>query len=172
MLVETGVGLIEEQQPGPAGERDREREAPSLALREPAVRHVRYTPEVHALERGVRVGMRVTARPCGEAQVLDDGEVVVAERLVADEREQRACTLAVTREIDAEHLGLPRAQREKTRAETEQRGLPGPVRPAQQHDLAGVDVEVGAGERGEPPERADGRSKANAVQPDSESGEW
>jgi hypothetical protein len=74
--------------------------------------------------------------------------------------------------IDTEHLGLSRAQREEARTQAEQRGLPGAVRPAQQHDLAGIDVQVGAGERGEPPKRADSRSKANAVQPDSENGEW
>ncbi len=172
VLVESGVRLVEEQQPGPAGERDREREAAPLALRQPAVRHVRDPPEGDAVQRGVGIRRGVAARPGREAQVLDDGEVVVTERLVTDERERSTRAPAVAGEVDAEHLCLPGAQREETGAQAQQRGLPGAVRPAQQHDLARVDVQVGAGERGKPPEHADGRSKANAVQPDSENGEW
>ena len=39
--------------------------------------------------------------------------------------------------------------------------LPAPFGPVQQHDLAGLDVEIGAGERGEPAEQANGRPKAD-----------
>src|ERR1700730_13790781 len=172
MRVEAGVGLVEEQEPGPAGKCDREGKATSLTVRQPPVRYVRHPSEAHALQRGVCVGLGVAARAGRELQVLDDREVVVAKRLMAHERERSTHALAVLGEIDAEYLGLPRAQREEARTQAEERGLPGAVRPAQQHDLAGIDLQVGAGERGELPEHADGRSKANAVQPDSENGEW
>ena len=89
-----------------------------------------------------------------------DGEVVVAERLVADERERAADRAPVDREVEAEHLGRARSQRQQARAQPQQRGLARAVRAREQHDLAGVDVEVGAGERGEPTEQADGRPKA------------
>ena len=99
--------------------------------------------------------MRPAARG-REPGVLGDREVVVTERLVPDEADRPPRRLAVAREIDAEHGSLARAQRQQPGAETQERGLARTVRAAQQHDLAGVDVEIGAGERGEPPEHADG----------------
>ena len=69
-----------------------------------------------------------------------------------------------TREIDAEHLGLSRAQRQQARAQPQQRGLARAVRAREQHDLARLDVEIGACERGESSEHANGRPKVYDTQ--------
>ena len=117
-------------------------------------------------ERGVGVGGAVPGRPGDEADVLGDGEVVVAEGLVTDERDGAAHPPGFDRQIHTEHFSLPRAQRQQPRAEPQQRGLARTVRPAEQHDLAGLDLEVGTGERGKSSEHADGRPKAYAAQPE------
>ncbi len=90
VLVESGVRFVEQQQARLAGERVRERKPPSLPLRQPAVRDVRDSVRRPTpLERGFAVvgrGVPVDARH--EAHVLGDGEVVVTEGLVADERDR------------------------------------------------------------------------------------
>ena len=97
VLVETGVRLVEQQQARLARERVGERQPPALSLRQPTVRDVRDALQPDALERGVGVGRGVTRRPRREADVLGDGEVVVTERLVADERDRAAHAPAVRR---------------------------------------------------------------------------
>ena len=100
------------------------------------------------------------------------GQVVVAERLVADERQRPADGAPVDGEVGAEHFRATRAQRQETRAQAQQRGLPGTVRAREQDDLTRFDLEIGACERGESSEHANGRPKMNDTQEDcSGSGE-
>ena len=94
-------------------------------------------------------------------QVLARGEVVVAERLVADERELAANRAAVAAEVVPEHGRGARAQRQEPGEQPQQRRLAGAVRPREQHDLALVDVEIGAGERRKTVEQAHGRADAH-----------
>ncbi len=100
----------------------------------------------------------------GEPEVLPHGQVVVAKGLVTHEGERAADRPPVDREVDAEHLGVAGTQREETCTEPQERGLPGAVGARDEHDLAGLDVEIGAGERGEPTEHADGRPKVHDAQ--------
>ena len=51
-----------------------------------------------------------------------------------------------------EHLGLAPRDGQQAGAEAQERGLPGPVRAAEEHDLAGGDVEVDPGQGREPAE--------------------
>ena len=67
----------------------------------------------------------------------------------------------VAREVVAEHDDASRPHREQARAQAQQRGLARTVRAREQHDVAGVDLEVGAGERGEATEEAHRRLQAD-----------
>ena len=98
----------------------------------PAVRDVRDALQADPFERGVGVGRVVTGRPRDEAHVLGDGEVVVTEGLVPDERDRAAHAPRFDRQVDTEHFSLSRAQRQQARAQPQQRGLARAVRPAQQ----------------------------------------
>ena len=101
-------------------------------------------------------------------KVFHHRQVVVAERFVTDERERAPDRAAIDREIHTEHLGLPGAQRQQSRAEAQQRGLARAVRPGQQHDLATLHLEIGSCERGESTEHADCRPKVHDAQEGSE----
>ena len=83
--------LVEQQQARVARQRDSEREPAPLAGREATVRDVARADEADALERPRR--RRRRRRPAARAanrRFSRDGEVVVAEGLVADERELAA----------------------------------------------------------------------------------
>ena len=58
--------------------------------------------------------------------------------------------LAAVAEVVAQHAGVAPRDRQQTGAQAEQRGLPGPVRPAEEHDLSGSDLQVDPGQCGEP----------------------
>ena len=60
--------------------------------------------------------------------------------------------LAAVGEVVAEHLGLAPGHGQEAGAGPQERGLAGPVRAAEEHDLAGGDVEVDPGEGREPAE--------------------
>ncbi len=70
----------------------------------------------------------------------------------ADLAAQRA-GLATVGEVVAEHLGLAPSHGQEAGAGAQQGGLPGPVRAAEEHDLAGGDVEVDPGQGREPAEQ-------------------
>ena len=53
-------------------------------------------------------------------------------------------------EIVPEHAGFTPCDRQEAGAESQQGRLPGPVGPAEEHDLAGSDVQVDPGQCGEP----------------------
>ena len=81
-----------------------------------------------------------------------------------DERERAPDRAAIDREVDAEHLRVARPQRQEARAQAQQRRLARAVRARHQDDLAGVHLEIGARERGETPEHANGRPKVHDTQ--------
>ena len=120
--------------------------------------------EPDAFECGVGRGGRAPGRSRREAKVLVHGQVVVAKRLVAHERERPANGAPVGGKVDAQHLRVAGAQREQSRAQAEQRGLARAVRTCEQHDLAGIHVEIGARERGEAAEHAYSRPKVHDEQ--------
>ena len=139
-----------------------ERQPPALALRQPAVRDSGDPLQADPLERGVGVGGACDrSTRVDEAHVLGDGEVVVAERLVADERD-RAADAPAARPRDRRRAPQPAPTRSGNSPAQSRSSvvLPGAVRPAEQHDLARLDLEVGARERGKSSEHANGRPKA------------
>src|SRR5439155_27341230 len=144
-----------------ASKRDRESKSAALSGGQAAMRHGLDALESEPSEPAERRLLRTAGSPRREAQVLRDGQVVVAEVLVAQQREVATVTPPVDREVDAEHLGLARPQRQESRDQAQQRGLAGPIRSRQQHDLSGGDVEVDARERRKAVEQADGGAEAD-----------
>ena len=99
--------------------------------------------------------------PSREAQVLPHGEVVVAERLVAHEREVAASAAAIASEVVVEHDRFARVERHEPCEQPQQRGLARAVRSREEHDLARGDVEIDPGEGGEAVEQADGGAETD-----------
>ena len=156
--VEPGVRLVEQQQSRVTRQRDREAQAPLLTGREVAVRDRRQPSEIELLDQGAGRGW-VARRLGGEVEVLGDGQVVVAERLVADERELVPNCAAVEGQVMAEHGRRTRAQRQQPGEEAQQRRLPRAVGTGDEDDLARIDIEVDTRECGEPAEEADHGAK-------------
>ena len=107
---------------------------------------------------------RRSSRPAARAakrRFSRDGEVVVAEGLVADEREVAPRARADRRRGRGRAPRLARVQRHQAGEEPQQRGLARAVRAREEHDLARVDVEVDAGERREAAEQADGGAETD-----------
>jgi hypothetical protein len=92
----------------------------------------------------------------GELEVLTRREVVVAGRLVADECELPAVRPSVAGQIDAEHLGVTRVNREQARQQPQEGRLARAVATGEEHDLSFAHVEIEPGERREATEKADG----------------
>jgi hypothetical protein len=154
--VEPGVGFVEEQEPGPAGQSHGQARPALLAGREAPEGHAGQSAEAQLLQDGVGVGHPATTGPDPEAHVLPDAEVVVGARSVADEGHFGADGVPVGSEVVAEDDGRPGRQREETGQEPEQCGLARPVGPGDQHHLTLGDVEVDAGQRRVPPQETDG----------------
>ena len=74
---------------------------------------------------------------------------------MAEQADPRADRVAFGRQVEPEHPAAATHDREQTGAEPQQRGLAGPVRTAQQHDLAGADRERGPGQGGKATEDGD-----------------
>lgn len=159
--VEPGVGLVEEQQSRPTGNGDGDREAPPLPCRQPSVDDVGKRLEPELLQR--RIGVR-DGRVGGadrEPQVLPHGEVVVAARLVADERQGPTMGPPVVDQIAPEDLGFTRVDGDEAGQQSKERALACPVAAGDEDDFAGVDIEVDARERRKPVEEAHSGTKAD-----------
>ena len=119
--------LVEEQQPRIACERNRQREPSLLAGREPAMHDFGDASELELLERGVGRRGGGARRARREVQVLARRQVVVAERLVADERHRSPHRAPVTGQVVAEHRRGSRTQREQPGEEAQERRFAGAV---------------------------------------------
>jgi hypothetical protein len=91
-----------------------------------------------------------------EANVLLDGQVEIQPVLVSEHADVAAHVVALRDEIEPEDRARPTHQRHEAGAQPEQCGLAGAVGSPQQHDLALVDAQVGAGERRKRTEHGDG----------------
>jgi sortase A len=80
---------------------------------------------------------------------------------VAEESHEGPDGPAVAAEIDAEDGRVTAGDGDQPGQRPQERGLSGPVGTAEQHDLAGLDVEVDTGEGGEAAEQADRTAKSN-----------
>ena len=159
--VEPGVGFVEQQEPGPAGQGHGQARPALLAGREAPEGHAGQPAEAQLLQDGVGVGHPAATGPDPEPHVLPDAEVVVGPGSVADEGHLGADGVPVGGEVVTQDDGRAGRQREEASQEPEQRGLARSVGPGDQHDFAFGDVEVDAGQRRVPPEKADGGAQVN-----------
>ncbi len=74
---------------------------------------------------------------------------------MAQQPHQRSDRAPVGHQVHTQHAGLAVDHGHQARAGAQQRGLASSVGSLQQHDLAGCDVEVDAGQRGKATEQAD-----------------
>jgi hypothetical protein len=150
------VRFVEQEEARIARQRHRDCEASSLPHRQAAVHDVGLAREPESFERGVGVADVSCGRTRGEAKVLADGEVVVAERLVPDESEVTTRARAVVGEIVVEDDGLPGVEGHQAREQPQQRGLARAVGAGEQDDLSGRRIEIDSGESRETPQETDG----------------
>ena len=161
--VEPGVGLVEQQEArlardarprGRAGGADRRRGGRGCTSAS------RASPSCSSAASAAAA--REPDGPRGEPEVLAHGQVVVAERLVADERQLTAHGRAGRRPGRAR---APRPRPSAAGASPASRRssvvLPGAVAAREQDDLALGDVEIHPGERGEATEQAHGGAETD-----------
>ncbi len=106
--VEAGMGFVEQQEPGTAGQRHGQASPALLAGRKAAEGHAGQPGEAELLQDGVGVGRAAAAGPDPEAHVLPHGQVVVGARGVADEGQLGAEGAPVDCEVVTEHDGACR----------------------------------------------------------------
>ena len=153
--VEPGMGLVEQPQGSVTDEEGGEAGPPALPGREPGDLDI---ADPHADTGAVHGDGRITAAPHGSgpvADVLGDGEVVVEPGGMTEQRHLTPDGSAVAPEVVAEDRRLAPNHGHQAGDGAEQGRLAGAVGAADQHDLAGSDVEVDAGEGGETAEQAD-----------------
>ena len=161
--VEAGVGLVEQPQLRAAGGHDGERRAAALAGRQPVDGHGGQPPgHAEAVHGGGDLGVG-GARRCGPRS---------ARSRRRSGRRRGRCRGRAARPWCARPGARSRRSQPRTTASPAATGtrpartrsrvvLPAPLRPADQDDLAALDVEVGAGQRREPPEKCHRTSKVN-----------
>ena len=161
--VEARVGLVEQPELGAAGDEDREGGAPALTGRQPGDGHLREAAvEAELLDRLLGICGTSTRRAGPEPHVVDDGEVVVERRGMAEQTDARGGpTAASCARSQPSTTASPELRLAQARTQTQQRGLAGTVRPPHQHDLA-------AGPRRDRPRPA--RESARAARPPREGG--
>jgi sortase A len=162
LVVEAGVGFVQQPQLGPAGEKASERGTAPLPGRQAPDRDVPQ-PAVQADEGHGRgdVGGVGAARAAPEAHVVGHGQVVEQARGVAQQPDVAPDWAGVPSQIVAEDDRLAAHDRNEARAGAEHRGLAGAVWTAEQDDLAPGHVEVDTGQRGEASEERDGGTKVD-----------
>jgi hypothetical protein len=154
--IEASVRLVEQPQLRSTSDETGERGPSLLTGRQLAHHHVgQPSGHVEALHRREHLGRRRSDRRSPEPDVLGDGEIQVEPVLVAEQTHGPADRLSMGAEIESEHAAAAPHQRQQPGAEPQQCGLAGAVRAAQQHDLALLDPQGGAGKGGELSEHGD-----------------
>ena len=142
VLVEAGMGLVEQPEPCAAGDEHGERGAALLAGRAPPDRRRGEAPaEAELLERRADPRLGPPGGPHREAQVLLNGQLLVQEGLVAEHADLAPNGASVDHEVAAEHERLSRVHRQQTGEDLEQAGLARPVRAAKMYHLAFADFQ-------------------------------
>lgn len=110
-------------------------------------------PDPSERRRGVGPGGPGCSGP--ELDVLRDAEIAVQARLVTEEAHVAADGCPIGNDVDPQHSGDPRGDRQEPGAHPEERRLAGAVRTSHKENLAGRDVEIDAGEGGKAAEERD-----------------
>ena len=161
--VETGVGLVQQPQLGVAGHQPGQGAATPLTGAEPGHRDVAQAPgQAEPLEGRLDRTGGATASAYGEADVVEDRQVVIEGGCVADETEMAANRPPVDPQIMPEDDGRAFDDWYQSGAGAQQGGFPGTVWPRQEHDLADPHVEVDAREGWEASEQADGGAEVDS----------
>ena len=160
--VEAGVGLVEQPELGAPRHQGGQGGAAPLPGRQAVHRDAgEASGQAEALEGDVDLLGAGPGRAAPEAHVLGHREVVVEAVGVAEQTDLGAHRPRLGHQIDAEHDGLALADGHQPGEGPQQRGLPRPVRPAHEQDLAAAHVERHAGERREPTEQRHGIAKVD-----------
>ena len=161
-LVQPGVGLVEEPELGPTGQEDGERGAAPLPCGQAAdLDGAQPVAQAHAGQGGLHVGGAAAGGPGPEPHVGLDRQLVVEPGGVGQQADPRPDPAAVGPEVAPQHAGVAVHHRHQSRAAAQQGGLARAVRTLQEHHLAGVDGEVGAGEGGEATDEGDGAAEVD-----------
>lgn len=160
--VEPGMRLVQQPQLRRTADEHGQGGAATLPGGEPADDHVgQPVVEAEAAEGGIDRGDRGAGSPDGEAEVVEDRQLLVQEAVVAEQADGAAEAAALTGQIVPQHLGLACDHPEEAGAGAEERALAGSVRPGQVDDLSSIDEEVGTSESGEPAEQDDGSGQTD-----------
>ena len=124
--VERGDGLVEQQQLGPLGERERERDLRLLAAGELADLLVERQPQALDPLAGDRV-VPARVQLAAELERLADREALVQRVLLGDEADPREQLGGLVLRRAAEHAHAARARPQQADGELEQRRLAGAV---------------------------------------------
>jgi len=153
-LVESGMRLVEQPQPGPTNDHSGERRATALTGGKVTHRHVSESiGNTEPIERSIDRADIDARRPRPEAKVLLDAQVVVERGVVTEQTDRPTNSGAVADEVVVENERTARLDPLKAGAHPKQCRLAGPVRALQQDDLTCTDVEIDSGEGRKPAEQ-------------------
>ena len=151
--------LVEEDQRRPRDQAGRQVQAPAHAPRELRDRLVGRVAQVELLEQpggsGASVRRAHALQASEQPQVLGRGQVIVDRCVLPGHPEQLADAMGLARDVHAEHLGVPRVDRQQRGEHPQHRRLSGPVRAEDAEDLALANLEVDPVDGAKPAERLD-----------------
>jgi sortase A len=159
--VKPGVGLVEEQQPGSAGQGGGQGGAALLAGREAPEGHAGDSAQSELLQHPFGLVCRLAGGPGPEPEVLPHAQVVVTPGGVPEEGQLPAGAVPVGGQVAAEDLTRPGAEGQEAGQQPQQGRLAGAVWPGDEHDLTLVDVQIHAGQGREAAQQADGGAEVN-----------
>lgn len=155
--------FVKEPEPWTASEDYRESDALALTGGQPqGGGPTQTTDETEPLERSIDL---VDVPACGlhsEADVFDDGEIVVEGGCVAKERDLTARRCGVVDEVMAKNSRRPTREPQEPGTDPQERCLACAIRPREYDGLSLVDAQVGAGESREPPGHCDGGTEKHS----------
>jgi len=151
LLIESGMGLVEQPQFRPTSDQTSQRGTATLTGRQSANRHgSQATIQTQPAESHLNIGGVGASSPPPEPHVVAHSEFVIEPGGVTEQANTMAHGPRVGHKIDAEHDRLSPGDRHEAGERAQQRCLSSTVRPAQQHDSARIDVEVDTGEGRKP----------------------
>jgi len=151
LLIEPGMGLVEQPQFRPTSDQTGQRCTATLTGRQTANRHgSQATIQTEPDESLLHIGGVGTGGPPPEPHVVAHSEFVIEPGGMTEQADTMTHGPRVGHEIDAEHDRISPGDGHEAGEGAQQCGLPSTVRPAQQHDSARIDVEVDTGEGRKP----------------------
>jgi len=155
------VRLVEQPEFGSTGDESGQGGATPLTSRQFRHPHIGQSAvESHASHRVASFVSRGARQPAPEFDVLGHGEIVIQTVGVADEPDVGPHPITIGCQINTTHDRRTAFERKESGAQSEQTRLPRTIGTTQQHDLAALDAQRDAGQRGE---RTDQRHRFDEV---------